>query len=121
MVKELTTTINPLASILLSYMMKSDSDFFNGEHIADLYYDLGDYLSFILVNQKDVELLDFDIESDVTGDFVEIKPNNLITGLWFCGIFPDNGFNVEKKKEYREDNMTYTYNKRKKEIKIKNG
>lgn len=110
---------NPLADIILSAMVMDNEKFVDNENIVFLYQEIYDYLTFVLDDEYDAELLNFDITTHNKCDYVEIKPLNLISGLWFSGIFPQEPKKVENNGNYRFRGKEYSHNKRGKKLKIK--
>lgn len=60
-----------------------------------------------LNNKKDIIYLDFDIISD--DNAYELIPNNLICGLWFSGIIPDDVDDVLEKGYFIYGDLKYTF------------
>gem|GEM_PF-6442411 len=99
---------NPLTSILLAAMMEDGEKLLDEENIIYLYQEI-----------YDVDYLDFDIESDKEIDFIQIKAKNIVTALWFCGIFPNDNEGILDKGKYRYLGKEYSFNKRTKKLKVK--
>lgn len=110
---------NPLLSILMTAMMSDGEELLERENIINLYQEMYNYLSIVLKNPEDVDYLDFDCASDLKVDYLDIKPKNLTTALWFCGIFPDNCEIVENWGKYRYLGKEYSFDSKTKKLKIR--
>lgn len=78
------------------------------------------YLNFMVNNEKELDYFDYDLNIDKEGTKIEIKANNIITALWFIGIFPEK--NIKKLNEdnfYVENDVVYKYLPKSKILKIK--
>lgn len=109
---------NPLINIVLAAMMEDGEELLEKENIIYLYQEIYNYLSIVVNNPDDVNYLDFDCASDLKVDYLEIKPKNLCTALWFCGIFPDNCEIVENWGKYRYQRKEYSFDKKTKKLNI---
>jgi hypothetical protein len=110
---------NPLTSILLAAMMEDGEKLLDEENIIYLYQEIYEYLTMNITKIDDVDYLDFDIESDKEIDFIQIKAKNIVTALWFCGIFPNDNEGILDKGKYRYLGKEYSFNKRTKKLKVK--
>jgi hypothetical protein len=109
---------NPLAGIILAAMIQYGEKLLDEENILYLYSEIYEYLTIIIGNIDDINYLNFDIISDKNIDFIEIKPKNLTTALWFCGIFPKDCKRVEEREKYIHLEKEYSLNKKFNTLKI---
>ena len=110
---------NPLTSILLAAMMEDEEKLLDEENLLYLYQEIYEYLTMRMYNSEDVNYLDFDIVSDKYVDLVRIKAKNLVTALWFCGIFPEDNERIVEKGKYRYLGKEYSFNENTKKLKVK--
>jgi len=109
---------NPLADILLAAMMEDGEKLLDEENIIYLYQEIYEYLTMTITKMDDVDYLDFDIVSDKSIDFIQIKAKNMVTALWFCGIFPDDNKEIDRKGKYIYMGKQYSFSKRMKKLKV---
>lgn len=106
---------NYLHSFLVQLLIL-DYDFSNVEDIKLL-------ITHFLYEKKLVDIenlleLDFKVESDDDGNYFRVVSNNMVTALWFSGIFPKNIVEVNKKNFYFYKNKKYVFNPQKKTLTI---
>lgn len=101
---------NPLASVILGVMMKTDEYDLPKKVIEKLIYE--ECYSVVNMNYdtiNHVDLFDFNIKFDKSGDAVKIIPNNMTTALWFINIYPSNPKDVNRKKKFKDVNGEYVF------------
>jgi len=66
-----------------------------------------------LIKIEDEKFLDFDVVFDNKDkNHIIIKSKNLITSLWFDGIFPDNCWDVYVSGKYEFNNRIYIFDEK---------
>lgn len=118
MAKYFESDDNPVLGIFISYVLSEDKNLFDEENFNYLGTEIHSFLKYTLNNSKDADLLKFSVDHNTLDDSMTILAENLITGLWFCGIFPEDCKKVESDGEYVYLGKKYTLNKRKKNLKI---
>ena len=106
--------INPIQDILMK-MLLSNVDISLGEEKQEIYNIFTYLLENFLKNKNDLIYLDFDIKK--RKNFYKLIPNNLLSGLWFLGYFPDNPNQIIQKNEFTFDNKKYSFNNKTKILK----
>lgn len=85
-------------------------DFRKEEVLDALYNECVMFLDFTIDEDQDLEFLDYDIDVDNKGDKIEIIANNMITGLWFSGIYPSGNLEkIDNNNEYSMNGYKYKY------------
>ena len=101
--------INPVYDYLLGSIMYG-SDIGNKQFEADIYSDIGFIIGEIIDNDDDLAYLDFEIKGD--GNNFTVIGRNVVTALWFSGIFVEDLEFVSKKNVFLIGNRKYRYNKK---------
>lgn len=107
-----------LADIILAKML------FHGSEVKKQYMQEGiraecfSYLNMKLNNNQYLNHFDYSLDIDKFGNKVEIVPENIITALWFIGIFPLHINVVLKENTYYYKGFKYTFNKKTKKLKM---
>lgn len=73
---------------------------------------------FELEDKKHINYLDFDIKIDKFGDYLEIKPNNIVTALWFINEWPYDPDYIMEHKKYITKNGMYKFDGRTKKLRF---
>jgi hypothetical protein len=108
----------PLMDIILTNMMYTKNNLCDMGMKRHIYTACVSRLLTLLYDQTQVRYLDFDLKCDKSGDFVEIISNNIITALWFCGIFPYNVEDVILKNKYHLEDGYYSFSEKTKKLKF---
>lgn len=61
------------------------------------------------VKHDDIRYLMFDLVVDDIGDWIEFKPLNIITALWFNGLIPKNCDSVYKTNKCYYNGLEYSF------------
>lgn len=108
------TKDNPIAYIILEYMKEYGGDFDLKQTRDFLGKEIQDFLVYYLENKRVVEkYLKYRFITKNNCDSVEVEGGNLITALWFSGIFPENEDIVEESGEYYLEGVIYSFDKNK--------
>lgn len=107
----------PLADILLNelYLINKNTDIDKLKN--KVYLECVNELKYALVRPEQIIYLDFDLKIDKFGDYIEVMPNNIITGLWFCGLYPLEVEDVIESKKFDIGEGYYTFDIDRKKIK----
>lgn len=98
----------------LLYNLNENND--NNKVVEDIKEHYYSFLYNFFENPNDVRFFDFKIK--VKNDKFIIKPNNLISGLWFNGIFPHDVDDIVKSDRYDVNDGYYMFNVKQKKIKF---
>jgi hypothetical protein len=63
--------------------------------------------------------IDFEFDVDEEEKYIRVKCYNIISALWFCGIFPTNCREVYIDNSLTKNNILYTFDNKKKKLIIK--
>ena len=58
----------------------------------------------------------YNIDVSEDGGEVVVKPNNILTALWFNGVYPENGLLVMRRGRYENLGKKYIFNKKTKKL-----
>jgi len=104
---------NPIKE-LLDQLLLNDYSFNSTDELRETIEHI--LVNYDYVNQSDIHYLDFDVEFVDGADFIRIIPHNLITALWFSGVFPKSTNTVLNKNHYKEHGTYYSFNEDEKEL-----
>lgn len=107
--------LNPFSDYLISAIIIG-YDISDDESVNEIYSTFGEMISNYLSNKSDIRYLDFDIQNK--DDYFRVMPENILTALWFVGIFPHDSKKVIEENTFTIDDEKYTYNKRLKRLKV---
>jgi hypothetical protein len=108
----------PLPSLLLDLIVKLDKRVNTKKGKQIIYAACVKELKDTLIIPEQLIYLDFELKVDKFGDYIEIKPNNIITGLWFCGLYPLDAEEVMESKKFYLGSGYYKFDGRTKKIKF---
>jgi len=86
--RQISYNENPLGSIVLEVMMLMNKKVKTDSIKNLIRLKCIETLKEILYEPQQLIYLDFTVNFDSFGDKCEIISNNIVTALWFCGIFP---------------------------------
>lgn len=92
---------------------------FNFKDVPELY----EQMIYLLqlwgyVNEKHLFYLDFDVNFGVDENDIKIISNNIITALWFSGVFPPDVETVNQENIYKTNKIVYVFKEKKKKLVI---
>ncbi len=108
---------NPFQDILVDAIMNG-VDISHPQTLPDLYTIFANIIENNLENEKDVVLLDFDIENN--NGYYRLVPKNIISAFWLLNMFPENPKYHSKSDTIIVENVEYTFNKKTCQLTIKN-
>jgi len=78
---------------------------FRGEIYQTFYY----FLENVLLDQTDIQYLDFEIKKSKDNIIYKLIAKNLITALWFISIFPEDPTDIIEANIFILDNKRYIF------------
>lgn len=100
---------NPLGSVILNIMLLMDKKVKSESFKNLIRLKCFETLKDILNNPQQLVYLDFTVKFDRFGDKCEIIPENMISALWFCGVFPEDAEEVITDNKFHLENGYYKY------------
>ena len=100
---------NIFKDLMLNALM-FDEDISSKRFRSDFQNEVLDILGYVLTDNKDIKYLDFDITND--NGYYKITAYNILTALWFNGIFPIETKEVLINNTFQYENKHYKFNKK---------
>ncbi len=92
---------------------------FNFKKYEELYVNTLYMLEFFCgVSEKDARHLDFDVKFGCDNNDIKIIANNILTALWFSGVFPNNPTECLNKNKCVNNDLVYGFDKKQKKLLI---
>ena len=105
---------NPLGMTVLNMMMLMNNKVNTNPTKNLIFSKCREILNEVLYNPNQINYLDFTVTFDSIGDKCVIIPNNMVTALWFCGVFPFDVEQVMRENIFYVEEGYYIYYKNKK-------
>lgn len=93
-------------------LIQSDFDFTDKNATFDVYEILVGFLENFLEDENDIKYLDFDIVFGADKNDIKIKANNIVCGLWFCGLIPRDSDKIYDDNMFIYNSIRYKFNKK---------
>lgn len=106
---------NPFSDYLVSAIIMG-YDISDDESMNEIYSAFGGMISTYHGNVNELRYLDFDIVNK--DKYFRVMPKNILTALWFVGIFPRDSKKVMDENTFTIDGEKFTFNKKTKRLKI---
>lgn len=104
---------NPFQDFLFRSLLYG-TDIADKKFEADIYVGIGTILEYFVGDEKDFEILDFEIKKK--NDYFRVVGKNAMSALWLSGIFPNDPKKVMETNEFVVDNMKYKYDIKSKKL-----
>jgi len=108
---------NIFKDLMLNALM-FDEDISSKRFRSDFQNEIIDILGYVLTDINDVKYLNFDITND--DGYYKITAYNILTALWFSGIFPIETKEILIKNSFQYGNIHYKFNKKNNTFTYKN-
>jgi hypothetical protein len=76
-------------SDLIKFHVLMMMKFENEEAEEILNCEMIEYLVMLDYTASEIKLLDYTLKKSADNTLIEVKANNLATGLWFCDVYPE--------------------------------
>ena len=98
---------NIFRDLMLNALM-FDEDISSKRFRSDFQNEVLDILGYVLTDNRDIKYLDFDITKN--DGYYKIIAYNILTALWFKGLFPIETKEILTKNSFQYENIHYKFN-----------